>query len=126
MTAGHGRRLIFLYTDEDVTGRLAALLRDEGYEAASAAEAGTVGLPDEEQLAFATGRSWTILTYNLKDFIGLARQWHDAGREHAGIVVSRQFSRQETGELLRQVCSLLDSVPAPEMWNTVRHLQSYR
>lgn len=126
MTGGHGRRFIFLYTDEDVAGRLAIVLRERGYEAASTAEAGTVGLPDGEQLAFAAGRGWTILTYNLKDFIDLARRWHDAGQEHAGIVVSRQFSRQETGELLRQVCSLLDAVEAPEMWNTVRHLQSYR
>lgn len=89
-------------------------------------EVGTNGLSDAEQLVFAAGRGWTILTYNLRDFVELARRWHDAGQVHAGIVVSRQFRRQETGELLRQVCNLLAAVSGEEMWNTVRHLQSYR
>ena len=117
---------IFLYTDEDVTNRLAPLLREHGYEALSSAEAGNDGLTDAEQLAFAAGRGWAILTCNVGDFSDLAWIWSAAGREHAGIVVSRQFSRNETGEFLRQVCNLLEAVSAPEMRNTVRHLQSYR
>jgi hypothetical protein len=125
MTGGHGRS-IFLYTDEDVSDRLAGLLRDRGYGAASAAEQGTRGLSDEAQLAFATSRGWTILTYNPEDFVTIVRRWHQVSREHAGIVVSQQFSRQETGELLHQVRNLLERVPAAEMWNTVRHLQGYR
>jgi len=59
---------IFLYTDEDVTDCLAELFRQRGYGAASALEAGTVGLSDAEQLSFAADRDWTILTYNRKDF----------------------------------------------------------
>lgn len=125
MTGGHGRS-ISLYTDEDVSGRLAVLLRDRGYLAASAEEEDTLRLSDEAQLAFATSRGWTILTYNSRDFATIARQWHQAGRGHAGIIVSQQFSRRETGELLRQVCNLLEQVPAAEMWNTIRHLQGYR
>lgn len=41
-------------------------------------------------------------------------------------MISRQFSSQELGALLRQVLRLLDEVSAEEMWNTVRNLQSYR
>jgi hypothetical protein len=41
--AGSNRLFIFLYTDEDVTDRLALLLRERGYEAESAQEAGTTG-----------------------------------------------------------------------------------
>lgn len=124
MTRTPGRIFIFLYTDEDVTDRLALLLRERGHEAESALSAGTVGLSDEEQLLFAARRGWTILTYNLKDFALLARDWYDLGREHAGIILSRQFSRRQTGELCRQVCSLIETVSAEEMWNTVRHLQA--
>jgi hypothetical protein len=87
---------------------------------------GTAGLSDEEQLGYAAERRWTLLTYNRDDFLALARRWHGAGREHAGIVISRQFSLQELGELLRQVSRLLDRVTGEEMWNTVRNLQSYR
>ena len=120
------RLFIFLYTDEDVTNRLAPLLREQGYEALSSAEAGNDGLTDAEQLVFAAGRGWVILTYNVGDFSDLACIWSAAGREHAGIVVSRQFSRNEIGEFLRQVCNLLEAVSASEIWNTVRHLQGYR
>jgi predicted nuclease of predicted toxin-antitoxin system len=121
---GAGRLFIFLYTDEDVTHRLAPLLRERGYEAESAWEVGTIGFTDEEQLAFAASRGWAILTYNRKDFSVLARSWQEAGRSHAGIILSGQFSNRQTGELLRQVCRFLDSVSASEMWNTVRNLQS--
>jgi predicted nuclease of predicted toxin-antitoxin system len=126
MTGSVGRVSIFLYTDEDITDRLAELLRQRGYEAASAASLGTKGFGDEEQLAFATARGYTILTYNKRDFAVLARLWFDADREHAGIVLSSQFSAQKTGELLRQTCNLIGSVSAAEMWNTVRELQSFR
>jgi predicted nuclease of predicted toxin-antitoxin system len=125
MIEGARRTLIFLYTDEDVTDRLAALLQERGYEAASAGSTGRRGSSDEEQLAFAASRGWTILTYNKRDFTRLAQSWYANGREHAGIVLSRQFSAERTGELLRQTCNLLESVSAEEMWNTVYVLQSY-
>jgi predicted nuclease of predicted toxin-antitoxin system len=121
---GAGRLLIFLYTDEDVTHRLALLLRERGYEAEGALEAGTTGFTDEEQLAFAARRGWTILTYNRRDFSILARRWQETRRNHAGIILSHQFSNRQAGELLRQVCRFIDSVSADEMWNTVRNLQS--
>lgn len=124
--AGTDRLFIFLYTDEDVTDRLAPLLRERGYEAQSALDAGTTGFTDEQQLDFAASRGWTLLTYNRKDFIVLAQQWQDAGRSHAGIILSHQFSNRQTGELLRQVCRFLETVSADEMWNTVRHLQSLK
>lgn len=125
MTEGARRTFILLYTDEDVTDRLAVLLQERGYEAASTGSCGTRGFSDEEQLAFAASHSWTILTYNKKDFTRLAQSWYVDGREHAGIVLSRQFSAEGTGELLRQTCNLLDQISAEEMRNTVRVLQSY-
>lgn len=126
MTGGSGCSSILLYTDEDITDRLAVLLQRRGYNAVSARAAGTDGLADEEQLAFAAERGWTILTYNRKDFILLAQRWFAAGREHSGIILSRQFSNEGTGELLRQICKLIETVSAEEMLNTVRDLQSYR
>jgi len=126
MMGGEKRLSIFLYTDEDITDLLALLLRERGYGAESALDAGTIGFSDENQLAFATNLRWTILTFNRDDFTELARRWYGAGREHAGIVISQQFSRREIGEFLRQVCNLLETVSAPEMWNTVLYLQSFR
>ena len=126
MTAPAERLFIALYTDEDVTDRLVTELRDRGFEAASAAEWGTLGRTDEEQLAHATERGYALLTFNRDDFVALARRWYNEGREHAGIVISEQIGRRQLGELLRRVLSLIDAVPADEMRNTVRQLQSYR
>jgi hypothetical protein len=120
------RLFISLYTDEDVTHRLAPLLRERGYGAASSAEMGNNRFSDSEHLDFAAGRGWTILTYNARDFYKLDSVWHERGREHAGIVVSRQFRLDEAGELVRQVCNLFEAVSAAEIWNTIRHLQGYR
>jgi hypothetical protein len=124
MTGTLPRLFIFLYTDEDITDRLAEVLRERGYDAESALGAGTMGFSDEQQLVFAADRGWTLLTYNRKDFSVLAQLWQDTGREHAGVIISRQFSNRQIGEMLRQVCAFVDTVSAEEMRNTVRSLQS--
>lgn len=120
------RLSISLYTDEDVTDRLAELLQERGFSAANVAQEGTGRLNDENQLVYATARGWTLLTYNRDDFLRLPSQWYREGRDHPGILISQHFSRRETGELLRQVLNLLGQVTAEEMRSTVRYLQSYR
>jgi len=45
---------IRLYLDEDVDVALAAALRQRGIEVLTTQEAGHLGLPDEDQLTFAT------------------------------------------------------------------------
>ena len=87
-------RLVALYTDEDVTSDLAPALRWRGYTARSAAEAGNLGIADEAQLRYAAEQGMALLTYNAQDFIPLARAWHMAGREQAGIVISEQMSQR--------------------------------
>jgi predicted nuclease of predicted toxin-antitoxin system len=100
---------ISLYTDEDVTIELAPALRRRGYIAQSAQEASNREISDEAQLEYASTQGMAILTYNSQDFIPLAERWFFAGHEHAGIIVSQQFSEQQFGELLRQALRLLDN-----------------
>lgn len=126
MSTDEPRLFIALYTDEDVTDLLARLLRQRGYDALSAHEAGMLGKGDDEQLAFAVTEGRTILTYNRDHFLALADEYRKLRMSHAGIIYSQQFQRNAIGELLRQVMNLLDEVPADEMRDTVRNLQSYR
>lgn len=126
MTESRERLFVALYTDEDVTSELARLLRQHGFDAASAGDWNALELGDEDQLALATERGYALLTFNRDDFIAIAQRWFSEGREHAGIVISQQLGRRALGELLRQVLRLLDSVSDDEMRNTVRYLQSYR
>ncbi|HET7087636.1 MAG TPA: DUF5615 family PIN-like protein [Anaerolineae bacterium] len=116
---------IQVYTDEHVAPVLATLLRQRGYVAQSAQEAGMLGRDDEEHLAYATQNNMAILTFNGKDFDRLAREWVAVGREHAGIVISPQLSRDRMGELLHSLIRLLDSLTADEIRNQVVYLQRF-
>ncbi len=117
---------IRLYLDEDVTDTLVPALRQRGYGAQTTAEAGNLGASDEDQLAYAADQGMAILTYNIDDFVRLAREWHFAGREHAGILVSQQFSRREFGGLLRRLLRFLNSLTAAEIHNQIVFLQHFK
>jgi hypothetical protein len=122
----HAPRLfVALYTDEDVTADLAPALRWRGYTAQSTAEAGHAEMSDEAQLTYATEQGMAIFTYNVQDFIPLARAWYTIGREHAGIILSEQFSQHQFGELLRRMLRLLDHLSADEMYNRIVFLQQF-
>ena len=118
--------LVALYTDEDVTADLAPALRWRGYTAQNTAEAGNAEMSDEAQVTYATEQGMAILTYNVQDFIPLARAWYATGREHTGIILSEQFSQRQFGELLRRVLRLLDSLTADEMYNRLVFLQQFK
>ena len=117
---------ISLYTDEDVTDRLAALVRQRGFQAHSAKEAGLIGQSDEANLTYAATHGLVLLTFNQKDYVLLAQQWAAQGRQHAGILLSDQFGRRQLGELLRRVLRFLNTVSADEMVNAVRYLTEFR
>ncbi len=118
---------IALYTDEDVTSELAPLLRERGFAAQSALEAELINADDAAQLAYAVEHGMALLTCNADDFLTLARQYADAGRPHAGIIISsEQFSRRRLGELLRRVLRLLNTLTADELQNAVVYLQQFR
>lgn len=114
---------IKLYLDEHIWRELTERLHEQGYDALHVYDAGRGGLSDEEQLEFATQQGRAILTFNMKDFSPLARLWYEAGRNHAGIILSDEIP---PGELLRRTLKLLEQVPADEMKNTVRYLQEFK
>lgn len=86
------------FTDEHIHHRLAAVLRERGFDALSCQEAGrhNQGIDDEDQLAYAAEQGRAILTFNSVDFVPLDLLWKQMGRTHAGIIVApalRDFSR---------------------------------
>ncbi len=116
---------ISLYIDEDVTTALAPALRQRGFRAQSTLEAGNIGLSDEDQLRYAAEHGMAILTSNARDFVLLAQAWFWAGKEHAGIIITKQFTYREFGALLRQTLKLLNTLSAEEMRNQVIFLQTF-
>ena len=122
MAEGSEELFIALYTDADIHAKLAGLVRQEGYDAQSALEVGNQTLKDEEQLEYAAVHSRALLTHNIRDFAPLHRKWQEAGRHHAGIVVSQRVG---IGELLRRTLRLLNQVTADEMRDNYKHLGEF-
>jgi|SRR5579859_1274375 len=125
--AAEPRIFLALYIDEDITSELAPALRERGFEAQSAAEAGMLNADDETQLHYAVRHNMALVTCNAAHFITLAKSWADAGQTHAGIIVSsEQFSRRQFSQLLTLVLRLLNSISAQDMRECVLYLQQFR
>jgi predicted nuclease of predicted toxin-antitoxin system len=108
-----------LFFDEDVHAALAAALRKRGYDAVLALEEKRLSLSDESQLNFATQENRCLVTFNVGDFVRLHNRWIDEGREHAGIIVSKQLP---VGESLRRLLALLQKESGESMRGQVRFL----
>jgi hypothetical protein len=81
-----------------------------------------LGKLDEEQLEYASSQRRCLASFNVRDFMVLAKQWGQAGRPHAGIVVTRQVSRRAFGQLLGRILHLLNTTTADEINNVLRYL----
>lgn len=108
-----------LFFDEDVHAALAVALRKRGLDAVHALEIKRLGLPDEAQLDFAAEENRCLVTFNVGDFVRLHNRWMDTGRDHAGIIVSKQLP---VGEALRRLLALLQQESADSMRGQVRFL----
>ncbi len=92
-----------IYVDEDVYSSLAEDLRSRGFDALSTAEAGNIELLDEDQLEFAISKQAAILTFNVKHYTRMHKEYMIEGKNHWGIIVSRQLGY---GELLSDRLSI--------------------
>lgn len=118
---------ISLYTDEDITTKLAILLRGQGYEAESWREARMGERRDEEQLAYAVSKEYALMTANTGDFVRLNQRYLTTGKHHYGIIiVPRQLKRRNRfGELLRRTLILMNTLTADEARDRVLYLSNF-
>lgn len=74
--------------DEDSSGDvLVDVLIAAGIDVVTAYEVGLERTPDEEVLAWAHAESRIVVTANKLDYLRIALDWAETGREHAGIVI---------------------------------------
>jgi hypothetical protein len=78
-----------------------------------------LGSTDKEQLEFAVSEDRCLMTFNVGHFLQLHNSWLRSGREHAGIIVSKQLP---IGESLRRLLSLLQRETADSMRGQLRFL----
>jgi uncharacterized protein DUF5615 len=76
-----------IYLDEDLSPKIAELLRQRGVDATTAHEVGNTQLDDSAQLRYATREGRAIVTGNIVDFIQLAHEAVATNTDHGGIVL---------------------------------------
>lgn len=108
-----------LLLDEHIWAYLAKLLRDQGFDVMHVTEIDLVATPDDKIMQYAASNHRAVVTFNIKDYVPLAIQYFQDGKEHYGVVVSKELSR---GELQKRVTKLLESVTAEDLMNAVRYL----
>lgn len=106
--------MIRVYLDEDVPEAVAIALRLRGYDVLTTREARNKGLSDNDQLASARSEGRVLFTHNIADFIRIHKEFLQKGREHSGIIVSRQ---RPIGVMVKALLSLLSNLSSEEAKN---------
>jgi len=114
---------IKLYLDEDVDPLLAPVLRERGIDCLSTRDAQNLGHSDVQQLTVATDQGRVMLTFNVKDFLRLAKELVDSSRHHSGIIVSDHLPFRV---LLRRVLVLVQRQAHTDLNDTVLWLQDFQ
>jgi hypothetical protein len=76
-----------VYLDENLSPRIAEILRAARIDAVSAHEVGRTGIDDRAQLAHAAQEGRAIVTCDITDFLALTAEAIAANAAHAGIIV---------------------------------------
>jgi len=111
---------IKLLLDEDVHAALSDILQKRGFNVVHAQQAAKKGVSDAGILAHAVQQQRCILSFNVKDFVILHNEYVRSGKEHWGIIVSKQLP---IGETLRRILKVLQRHSQKSMKNRLLFLQ---
>jgi predicted nuclease of predicted toxin-antitoxin system len=100
-----------LLLDEQISGKVADLLRRRGHDAVAVADDALLrGRSDDAIFEIAQAQGRVVVTYDRVDFELLARQHFGHRRGHHGLVIvsSNRFPENDLSRLARALAALLD------------------
>jgi hypothetical protein len=99
---------------------VAMALRRDGYDAVACQEELSANWPlsDEDQLQRANGEQRIVVTYNVADFINLARLWGAIGQSHAGLLLIHSKTIP-AGDRRNQINALLNFLEPSKVMDTL-------
>jgi predicted nuclease of predicted toxin-antitoxin system len=110
------------FFDEHIPNAAAGALRRDGADVLTAAEAGRLSLPDDEQLRFATAEGRVMVTQD-DDYLTLAGVFFATGEEFEGIAYSHPDKYQHNvSGLIRALLLVNGAMTAAELRNDIIYL----
>lgn len=107
-----------LLLDANLSPRgIANPLRTAGHDVLALAEdAALEGLADPAVLELATSQDRVLITRNSRDFAPLAREWAEAQRPHAGIILIWTLDHSQFAQILEGIERYLERWPNQRQW----------
>lgn len=111
-------RLARLLLDAQISGRyVAEPLRSRGHDVLLVDEDRRLdGAADTEILELAAAENRILVTFDVKDFMPLAREWAERGKRHSGLIVVVGLRSNEFGELISGVQALVTEGASSQEW----------
>jgi predicted nuclease of predicted toxin-antitoxin system len=110
-----------LLLDANLSPRhVAARLRQAGHDVLALAEdASHEGMTDPQVLELAAVEQRILVTRNSRDFAPLARQWAEAQRAHAGLILIWTLDHSQFSEIVAGVERQLALRPTKDQWQGI-------
>ncbi len=107
-----------LLLDAHVSGRrVGGALRMDGHDVRALDEERQLeGLPDDEVLALAAAEQRILVTHNVAHFPAILREWAEASRSHAGVILVYGIGHNEFDLVASGLQRLLELRPSQEAW----------
>lgn len=108
-----------LLLDANLSPRgIAKRLREAGHDVlALAQDASYEGLADPQVLELAASERRILITRNSRDFAPLARQWAEAQRPHAGLILIWTLDHSQFAKITAGIELQLQRRPEQEQWH---------
>jgi nucleoside-diphosphate-sugar epimerase len=109
-----------LLLDAHVSGRVIGReLREAGHDVLALDEHRELeGLDDPVVLDHAAQEGRVLVTFNIRDFPDILREWAGEGRSHAGCIMAVGVAQDEFGAVLRLLTKELAARPDQSGWQS--------